>query len=156
MLADNIYSFNAPANVIQNFKIICAATGNQPPNPPTITGPAQGKINVATEYNFTATDPDGDEIYYFIEWGDHTNSSWIGPYPSGDIVAKSHIWSKKGTYAIKAKAKDTSGAESDWGTLTITVPCSYGSFNMPFVQFWMKLFERFANGFSMLRHHMGY
>ncbi|HWR63417.1 MAG TPA: hypothetical protein VN365_03340, partial [Candidatus Thermoplasmatota archaeon] len=125
---------------------------NEPPNPPTITGPTKGKIKVAINYNFTTTDPEGDEVYYFIDWGDNTNSSWIGPYPSGDLITKSHTWSKKGTYIIKAKAKDIYGTESGWGTLSITMPTSY---NIPFQSFWMKLFERFPHIFPIIRHLMG-
>jgi hypothetical protein len=125
---------------------------NEPPNPPTITGPTKGKIKVAINYNFTTTDPEGDEVYYFIDWGDNTNSSWIGPYPSGDLITKSHTWSKKGTYIIKAKAKDIYGNESGWGTLSITMPTSY---NIPFQSFWMKLFERFPHIFPIIRHLMG-
>ena len=132
---------------------IFTTIANQPPSTPTITGPAQGKINVETDYNFTATDPDGDNIMYFIEWGDGTNSGWIGPYPSGDIVTKSHTWSTKGTYTIKAKAKDATGAESGWGQLSVTMPFSY---NQPFMQFWMKLLERFPHAFPILRHLLGY
>jgi len=126
---------------------------NQPPNPPTITGPVKGKVRVDTYYNFTTTDPNSDDVYYFIEWGDETNSSWIGTWPSEDIVIISHTWSKKGTYTIKAKAKDTSGLESDWGQLSVTMPCSY---NPPYMQFWIKLFERFPNAFPILRHFLGY
>jgi subtilisin family serine protease len=126
---------------------------NQPPAPPTITGPAKGKIKVATEYNFTTTDPDGDEVSYFIDWDDGANSSWVGPYPSGDLIPISHTWSKKGTYTIKAKAKDIYGNESDWGTLSVTMPCSY---NIPFQPFWERLFERFPHIFPILRHLLGY
>ena len=126
---------------------------NQPPDTPTITGPTQGKIKVDTDYNFTATDPDTDDVYYFIDWGDQTNSSWIGPYASGEPITKSHTWPKKGDYTIKAKAKDIFGNESDWGTLSVTMPCSY---NIPFQLFWERLFERFPHIFPMLRHLLGY
>lgn len=126
---------------------------NQPPNTPTITGQTKGKIKVATEYNFTTIDPNGDDVYYFINWGDDTNSSWIGPYQSGDLITKSHTWSKKGTYIIKAKAKDIFGNESDWGTLSVTMPYS---FNIPFISFWERLFERFPHVFPILRHLLGY
>ena len=126
---------------------------NTPPNNPTITGPAEGKIKVATDYNFTTTDPDGDDVSYYIEWGDGTNSGWIGPSSSGDTTIQSHTWTKKGTYTIKAKAKDIYGNESDWGQLSVTMPCSY---NIPFVQFWIKLLERFPNAFPILRHLIGY
>jgi hypothetical protein len=121
---------------------------NQPPAAPTITGPAKGKIKVATNYNFTTRDPDGDEISYFIDWGDSSNSSWIGLSPSGDVIIQSHTWSKKGAYTVQAKAKDSHGSESDWGTLQITMPFSYTS---PFESFWERLFERFPHSFPLLR-----
>jgi hypothetical protein len=106
----------------------------RPPNPPIITGPTQGKIKVDTDYNFTATDPDNDDLYYFIDWGDHTNTSWIGPYPSGELTIKSHTWSTKGTYTIKAKVKDIYGNESSWGQLSVTMPCSYNSLDPGWIQ----------------------
>jgi hypothetical protein len=124
-----------------------------PPTQPTITGPAKGKVEVEIEYNFTTIDPEGDEVYYFIDWGDSSNSSWIGPSPSGDVVIQSHTWSKKGTYLVKAKAKDIYGAESDWGTLSVTMPCSY---EILFLSFWEMLFERFPHVFPILRYLMGY
>ena len=126
---------------------------NTPPNNPTITGPADGKIKVAMKYNFTTTDPDGDDVSYYIEWGDGTNSGWIGPLSSGDTTIQSHTWTKKGTYTIKAKAKDILGNESDWGTLSVTMPYAY---NLSFTQFWIKIFERFPHAFPILRHIIGY
>jgi hypothetical protein len=125
---------------------------NQPPAPPIITGPAKGKIKVATEYNFTTIDPEGDEVYYFIDWGDNTNSSWIGLYPSGDLITESHTWPKKGDYTIKAKAKDINGAESDWGELPVIMPYSY---NLPFIHLWDRFFQRFPHAFPILRQFMG-
>jgi hypothetical protein len=129
---------------------------NQPPNNPTITGPAEGKIKVATDYNFTATDPDSDEVYYFIDWGDDTNSSWIGPYSSGDQITKSHTWSKKGPYTIKAKAKDIYGSESDWGTLDVTMPKGTTYFPSLFLELIERFMERFPHAFPILRQLLGY
>ena len=104
---------------------------NTAPNTPEINGTIQGKPRV--EYNFTVvtTDPDGDNVYYYIDWGDETNSGWIGPFPSGEEIAQSHAWSKKGTYTIRCKAKDVSGAESDWSTLEVIMPLNYGYTNHP-------------------------
>jgi hypothetical protein len=126
---------------------------NQPPNTPTITGPAKGKIKVAIDYNFTTTDPDEEDLYYFIEWGDGTNSGWIGPYASGIVITKSHTWSIKGDYSIKVKAIDTSGAESGWEELTVTMPFSY---DLPMQWFCKMLFERFPHAFPILRYLLGY
>ena len=126
---------------------------NLPPNPPTIIGPTRGKINVATLYNFTTTDEQGHPIYYYIDWGDGTNSGWIGLYPSGDVITQSHIWSKKGSYTIKAKAKDAYGNESIWGKLPVNMP---SSFNIRFLPFCERFFARFPNLFPILRHLLGY
>lgn len=126
---------------------------NQPPNPPIIHGPASGKTKQAYDYSFNATDPDNDNVYYYFDWGDNTNTEWIGPYSSGAAITQSHTWSEQGTYTIKAKAKDINGAESGWGTLSVTMPNSY---NLPFKQFWMRLFERFPHAFPILRHLLGY
>jgi hypothetical protein len=125
---------------------------NAPPTAPEILGPAQGKVGQRVTYSFNATDPDGDDIYYFINWGDQTNSSWLGPYSSSTAINVSHSWNKKGTYIIKGKAKDIYGNESDWGSVQVKMPFSY---NGPFTQFWEILFERFPHAFPILRHLLG-
>ncbi len=67
------------------------------------------------EYTFcTSThDPDGDPIYYWFDWGDGTDSGWLGPYESGAEVCASHIWDAEGSYDIRVKAADDR-LESDW------------------------------------------
>jgi hypothetical protein len=108
------------------FSLDVLAKQNNPPNIPSIpNGPSTGKANVAYLYTSFTTDPDGDEIYYFFDWGDGSNSGWIGPFNSGDSCSESHIWSVKGMYDIKVKAKDTYGAESPWADpLTVTIEYS--------------------------------
>jgi len=108
---------------------------NQPPNTPTITGPLSGTVGTSYTYTFTSTDPDGDQVSYYVEWGDTTNTGWFGPFASGTPQTKSHTWSTQGTYIIQAKAKDTNGAESGWGSLTITMPRNKAIQNIMFLQF---------------------
>jgi hypothetical protein len=143
-------SLDYPA-VYAELVYINIGTENQPPAKPTITGPAKGKVGVATQYNFTSTDPDNDDVYYFVDWGDQTNTSWIGPYQSGELITKSHTWSQRGSYTIKAKTKDTAGTESDWKAFPITMP--YKSPQFPLLEW---LMERFPHAFPILRHLMGY
>jgi CubicO group peptidase (beta-lactamase class C family) len=95
------------------------------PYPPTIHGSTDGKVEQSYSYTVNTTTPNGDDVYYFIDWGDNTNSSWIGPYSSGEVITESHTWSEKGKYTIKAKVKDIDEWESDWATLTVTMPYSY-------------------------------
>lgn len=95
---------------------------NQAPGIPDISGPTSGKAGVEYIYKFVSIDPEEDDIYYFVDWGDGTNTGWIGPFDSGEEITQSHVWSERGTYTIKAKARDVYGAESDWGTLSVTMP----------------------------------
>ena len=81
-----------------------------------------------------------DDIY---EWQDDTNSSWIGPYPSGETVTANHTWTAQGIYTIKAKAKDINEFESDWTTLEISMPRNKPLTNPLFLQFLERLMQRF-------------
>jgi len=121
---------------------------NNPPNAPSIDGLTEGETGTEYDYTFVATDPDGDDVYYYIDWNDDNVEEWIGPYGSGEEVTVSHTWDEKGTYTIRAKAKDTNDAESDWGTLEVTMPVSYNSL-------FLRFLERFPNAFPILRHLLG-
>lgn len=94
---------------------------NEPPNTPTINGPNSGKIKTEYTYTFSASDPNGDYVFYLFDWGDGSDSGWIGPYNSGETVIAKHTWAEEKTYTIQAKAKDTNGLESDWATLVISM-----------------------------------
>lgn len=95
---------------------------NTAPEIPIITGPQEGKTNEISDYNIYAVDPDGDNISFFIDWGDNTNSGWIGPYPSGETHKESHTWNEQGTFTIRVKVKDIHEAESDWVSLSVSMP----------------------------------
>ncbi len=125
---------------------------NHPPSVPIIEGPLTGNVGTPTSYNFTSIDPDGDNLYWMIDWGDSSGTEWIGPYPSG-MITQSHTWSKRGTYVIKAKVRDPTGWETPWGTLSIKMP--YSS-SIPGLFFLERLFERFPTAFPLLRHFLGY
>ncbi len=87
---------------------------NIPPDKPIITGPTTGEEGAEITIYFSSTDPDGHDLYYLVDWGDETNSGWLGLYASGEECNATHHWTIKGDYEIKAKAKDICGAESDW------------------------------------------
>lgn len=117
------------------------------PDRPMIGGETSGKRGIKYNYTFITTDPDSEEVYYYIDWGDNTSSGWIGPYSSGVAVIQAHKWSKRGTYIIKAKAKDINGEESDWGTLCVTMPRAYS-----FDSLFLKFLARFLHAFQILQY----
>lgn len=124
-------------------KVIVSLMSNQPPNAPDISGNKNGKINVEYNYNFIAIDPDGNNIYYYVDWGDENNTGWLGPYLSGEEISLNHIWIEKGTYVIKAKAKDIFDEESNWTNYEITMPRNRLFFNKIPVKLLTKLQEIF-------------
>jgi rhodanese-related sulfurtransferase len=112
---------------------------NMPPNIPVITGEARGKIGEEYHYTFTTTDVDSDDVYYYVNWSDNTTNQLIGPFHSGEEVTLNHIWSKKGTYTVKVKARDIYGSESDYATLEIKMPKTSSTV---FHQLLLRIFEK--------------
>jgi len=94
---------------------------NHPPDKPNINGPTSGKPGVEYNFSFVSTDSDEDSLYYLIDWDDGYEDV-TGVYPSGTEVYVIHSWITKGSYTIRAKAVDISGAESDWSEFTVTIP----------------------------------
>jgi outer membrane protein assembly factor BamB len=113
---------------------------NNAPNKPSIDGPRKGKINTNYTYTAVTTDADGDNVSYYFDWGDGTNSDWTSFVPSGSSVSLVHSWQKSRFYIIKVKAKDDCGKESNWAILTVKMPKDKAVF---FNTLLLKLVERF-------------
>jgi len=116
-------------------------TSNTPPKiPESPSGPTNGKSNTKYTYSTRSTDAHSQEIYYLWDWGDGTNTEWIGPYASSALCESSHNWTEKGEYQIRVKARDATGYESDWSeSLSITMPKQGNLFHISF------LFKRLLN-----------
>ena len=124
---------------------------NDPPDKPTKpNGPLEGNVGVEYTYSTSSIDPNNENIYYFFDWGDGSDSGWIGPYVSGEIVEATHSWSEQDNYEIKTIAQDINGTKSVWSDpLPIEMPKNK-AFNSNFILLeW--LFERFPNAFPILR-----
>jgi len=55
-------------------------------------------------------DPEGDDVSYYVDWGDGTNTGWTDFYPSGQEVYLKKTYNEEGAYYIRARCKDS------WGT----------------------------------------
>jgi hypothetical protein len=95
---------------------------NKPPLKPTIKGPISLKTGREYEYTFVTTDPEGDNVFYRIDWGDGNITEWLGPNISGVEIKLKHTWYNEGTYRINVEAKDSNNAISEIGTLRLTIP----------------------------------
>jgi len=116
-----------------------------------ISGTTSPNTGVDYKYSFTALDPNEDDIYYYIDWGDENVEEWIGPYASAEDVIFSHIWDESGSYSISAKVRNIKGYESNTVTLNLT---AYKSkvINRSFLfQFIQNLLQQHPNLFPVIR-----
>ena len=126
---------------------------NEAPGMPYDPDPSNSATNVDinADLSWSCVDPNGDDVEYYIRWGDGQVEIWDGPHSSGVDVNIAHTYTRKDTFTIEAKARDTSGEESDWGTLTVTMPRNRASTNT----FYLRILERFPNTFPLLRNLLG-
>ena len=90
------------------------------PYKPSISGPESGEIRVSYNYTFNSVDPDGDNLKFYIEWGN--GEEWTEYIGSGENITISHTWDEEDNYTIRVKAVDVFDQESDWATLDISMP----------------------------------
>jgi len=87
----------------------------------TITGPTSGRLRKIHTFEVSAIDPQEDDIYLYVNWGDGTNTDWMGPYASEEVIPVGHRFSERKNYIIKAKAKDINGNEGQEQPLKISL-----------------------------------
>jgi len=133
---DNDGAWSDPANI--TLEII----ENQPPLAPVIGGQDTGKPGSDLEYQFITSDPEDHEVYYFVDWDDGSIEEWSGPYDSDEEASLTHTWEEKGSYTIKAKAKDAYDEESEWATMEIAMPRS-NFLELQFFDFINRIFDRY-------------
>jgi hypothetical protein len=94
---------------------------NSPPGATTIDGPYVGTIWQTCWYTFNSSDPDGDDVRFYIDWGDCTY--FVTDFvPSGTEKTETHTWEDFGTFIIKAFAIDTKGNIGPESEYPVTIP----------------------------------
>lgn len=90
---------------------------NHPPTTPDITGFLSSRPGDTAELSATSTDQDDDLVSYLFAWGDTSGAVWSPDYPSGVTVTRGHLYAESGAYAVRSRARDDKGAESDWSAI---------------------------------------
>jgi len=112
--------------------LCCDNTANTPPETPSIFGEKLLNIEDIGTFSTVTNDPDNDVVYYLFDWGDGSDSGWLGSYVSGITCTSDHCWSESNIYDIKVKAKDENGAESSFSSLfSVQINCPPDSPNTP-------------------------
>lgn len=92
---------------------------------PGLTCPASATVGVAASFTLSASDPDGDQIHYGMDW-DNTSTidEWqpeTGYVDSGVSQTFLHTWNVIGTYIVRGLAEDTDANQSGWAQCTVEV-----------------------------------
>jgi hypothetical protein len=93
---------------------------NHPPDPPFINGPPDGEPGQSLTFEFSAIDPDDDDVRFHIDWDDGIAETTFY-VASGAYAIVDHVWSKGGVYTISAIAEDEYGAFSNETFFTFRV-----------------------------------
>lgn len=127
----------------ENYTVII----NSKPNPPIIEGSLNGKAGKEYTYSFTVNDPEENNLYLYIEWGDGTVEDWSGPYQSDEEIDFVKTWEEQDTYIIKAKTKDEYEAESDWSSIEVSMPRVNSLRGFSFIQFYKLILKNIFSYF---------
>ena len=90
----------------------------------SIQGETDGNVDVEYSYQITASDPEGDSLWYFVDWGDGTISDWLGPFTANTTMQVNHTWDRRGSYEVCVHAKDSFGLISESEILPVSMPVS--------------------------------
>jgi hypothetical protein len=120
----------------QSVRIIKASSGgqgsNRAPSAPVISGADEnttasvtGVVNQNIPFTLKATDPDGDDIVYRIDWDKNGSVDRLLPargyVRSGTPLSVTNSWSVNGVFSFQAQARDSRGNTSGWSSHSIQI-----------------------------------
>jgi murein tripeptide amidase MpaA len=95
---------------------------NNPPFQPIIDGSEDCLQGENYRLMVQGSDPENDDLYFFVDWGDQTSGEWNGPFSVEEPALIDHIFSSPGQFNIKVKAKDVYEEEGPWSdSITVIV-----------------------------------
>jgi hypothetical protein len=143
-----LYTERTTYKSFHDYASIIVTVSNDPPDDPVISGQTSGEPGTSYLYSFISEEPDGEDVSYYIDWGDGNITDWTDFISPETSYSESHTWDSRDSYEIRAKAKYPNGAESDWSTLKVSIPRNRSIFSNPSFS---RIIEYFSNAFSILR-----
>jgi len=115
------------AAAIACLLVLVGCSKSQPPLVPSLLIPTIAQRGDSVRARVSSYDKDSDSLYFFIEWGDGTESGWVGPVPVATDYDVVHVYSDTGVFVVLAKAKDESH-ETGWSDTSDIRVGEYGPF----------------------------
>ncbi|UCF12662.1 MAG: C10 family peptidase [Thermoplasmatales archaeon] len=104
-------------------------------------GPACALLGQECQFTVKSDFDTDPPMQYSFDWGDGTNSGWLGPYQLGETCTASNSWQSPGIYEVKVKVKNNMGCESDWSE-SLTIHITRYGFLLPILEFLIELRDR--------------
>ena len=128
---------------------------SQAPSTPFMVGPASGVIGKRYEYKIASVDPQGDDVYYKISWGDCAIMYWDGPHKSGEEVTYEHSWCdvcfpRGGDFTIRVWVKDINNNMGECKTFEVSM--EIGNHRSVTSSSFYQVLERLIERFTLLEN----
>lgn len=119
------YTLTVPAQSISCPITVVDADGDAPAKPSVVaTGSLQCVTGTPHSISITATDPDGDDVRYGVDWdANGTVDQFLpssGYVPSGTTLTASRTYATTGAKNLKVIAIDERGLTSGWATFSFS------------------------------------
>jgi outer membrane protein assembly factor BamB len=110
-----------PILLIALAALLVGACGKGPLVPDAPKGSAQWLRDIAMACSTSTTDASGAKVSYQFDWGDGNKSQWSDSMDGGVVFGDTHSYADTGSFAIRARAKNSKRASGWSAPLNITV-----------------------------------
>jgi hypothetical protein len=124
---------------------------NEPPEKPTIAGQQIIKLYKLVYFGFYSIDPEGNDVYYKISWGDGHIEDY-GPFVSGEQIALNHSWGNAGDFTIVAKPIDKYGSKGPQSEFIVKIIKNKAANNRVINKYLVILINRLPNIIKMIKN----
>ena len=107
--------------------VLAGCSNNRAPLVPSLFVPTLAQRGDSVQARVSSYDKDADSLYFLIEWGDGTQSGWVGPVASATDTWVFHVYGDTGVFGVLAKAKDATH-ETGWSDTSFIHVGEYGPF----------------------------
>ncbi|HTW90243.1 MAG TPA: hypothetical protein VMH22_00850 [bacterium] len=107
--------------------VLAACSNNHAPIVPSLLVPDMAQRGDSVWAQVQSYDRGGHLMYFLIDWGDGTQSGWVGPVPSVTAYAVPHVYTDTGVFGVLAKAKDST-SETGWSDTSFIHIGEFGPF----------------------------
>ncbi|MEO0107565.1 MAG: PQQ-binding-like beta-propeller repeat protein [candidate division WOR-3 bacterium] len=116
-----------------------------PSTPEKPTGPRTAQKGTPATFSTRTIEPSGLLVSYQFDWGDRNLSSWTPLGAHDSTVSDTHTYTTTGTMIVRARAKNSKGAISNWSD-TLMVPVIAGESTLK----WVYMFYDISNEDSVV------